>query len=780
MRWILLEGLDRRTSTTPGTNVALRASREGERVVPRGQAASKPGLAVQMGEGYMNERTTRGAAEKERAVNDVGRYGQARSLRTSRFRLFAPDKVLVAILSILLVLAGIVALGAQDGGTPLARRAAASTAPSRLAVENAASADHAAADPIHDSPLAASSKRGAVAPSPREPLEDANASVLSGVVVDASGGPIGGALILVRRFFATEPIATGSSDSTGRFRLAAPLGAFEISAQAEAYSRAALQLDTPAENLRLVLAPEARIDGRVVERTTGKAVGNVTVRAANRNGIRAPEASAITGADGSFRILNLAGGGYDVQAIDARFRSDVRWVTVDVGQASDAIELLVDHAVTLTASIHAAGAPCATGWIQLSGPVAATANSGSDGVARLEGLLPGRYSLLAQCDGAIPLHETLELNDEPLERALELERGLELRGSVLSTAGSGLSGVAVLVHPVPGKDMPQAFGPATHQCVTDPSGAFACSGFTPGSYDCEAQAHGKKISDTLRVTLDAAEPTVIVLTASGLASIRATLQSGARGLGRSAVFARRGQELPVQAVRESDEFVFDNLELGSYRVYVGIGIEEPAKARRVELTQAGQVVDVSLDLPAPLAISGRVLDARRQPVPDTWVHATTAEPMRAEVWDDAVLTDELGAFTVADLSPGHYELRATHSSGEGSAQTEAGAQGVVVLLEGQAALAGTVTAMTGEPVTNGFTLEYGRPGAGSEQLVLTTGARWAIPSLPPGEYQLVASAKQGSAATTVTLRAGARLDVPLMLSPDAVGSGPTAPEAEAP
>lgn len=697
--------------------------------------------------------------------------------RTSRFWLSALRKVLPTLTLALLVLAGIAAFRGKPEGMAVARRGAAPSAqPAKPGpVEDVTLRDDPHASSINDSASSVSFKQKVIEQLSDDVLVNGEVGAVSGRVVDASGGSIAGAWVVLRRFSASEPIASASSDVEGRFRVTAPLGYFEISAQAEAYSRTALALQIPADNLRLVLAPEAAIEGRVKDRATGEPVGNATVRIENRNGVRAPAATAVSDEDGSFRIPSLAGGGYDVQVVGPRFRSEVQWVTVDVGQVSEPVELFVDPAGALTTTLLVSGEPCAGGSIQLSGPVEAAATTSTDGTARLDGLLPGHYTLRASCDGAVTLHESVELNEDAVQRTLQLTRGLELRGSVVDGSGSGLAGLSVLVKPVSVSESVHAES-ATRQCVTDAAGDFVCAGFNPGSYDCEVSSHGQKLSDTQRVSLAPTEPASVVLTARDSASIRATLPLGSRGLGRNAVYARRRQELPVQAAREGDDFVFDHLELGAYRVYVGIGIEEPADARRVELTEAGQVATVSLELPASQVISGRVLDAARQPVADAWVHATTAEPVRADSWDDAVLTDESGAFTIADLSPGQYELRATHSSGEGTAKTvEAGAQNVVVALEVHGSLSGLVTAATAEAV-NGFTLAYGPPGGGTEELVLATGARWAIPWLAPGEYHLVAHSTLGTAATTVTLAPGARLDVPLVLDPAIEAAGPSAPD----
>lgn len=699
--------------------------------------------------------------------------------RTWRFPRLGRREVSLALLSLLLVLAGIAAF--RGTSPPAAQRAVNPSAQqSKARAGEGAAAERAvssrSSDDSSSSAPPAARASAPLADPPRRGGEGSRVSdsLVSGSVVDASGGPVEGALILVRSFASPGPLASGISDAEGRFRVAAPLGYSEVSAQLEAYSRAALAVQAPAEDVRLVLAPGAVIEGHVVDRTTGKPLPQLTVRAENRNGVRAPVATVVSQADGSFRIPSLAGGGYEVQAIGARFRSDTKWVTVDVGQISEPVELLAEPAVTLTATILASGEPCAVGALQLSGPVDATAVS-NGGVARLEGLLAGSYELLARCEGAVPLQETLELSGSAVQRSFELERGLELRGSVVDRAGRGVAGLAVLVQPLSTGAATQSSRPAARQCVTDAAGEFACSGFVPGSYECQANVQGRRISDARRVVLAPGEPAMVLLTASDTASIRATLPPGARRLGRRGVFARNEHDLPLQAVQQADEFVFEHLELGAYRVYVGIGVEEPAQVLRVELTQPGQVANVSLNVPEPLAISGRVVDAARQPVPDAWVHAIAAETVRADSWDDAVLTDGSGAFTIEDLSPGRYELRATQGGGEGTAQTvAAGARDVIVSMEKYGSLAGLVTAASGEPVS-GFTLQFGQPAGGSNEIVVSTGTRWTVPWLAPGEYQLVASSKLGTARAQVTLRPGASLDVPLVLTATHEGAGSTAP-----
>lgn len=110
---------------------------------------------------------------------------------------------------------------------------------------------------------------------------------LSGQVVDASGGPVMGAVVTLRGH-SDVVVGAAVAGSDGRFEITESPSAIEVCAHAEAYSRTCKEVAGPSNEHVLVLAPESRIMGQVLTRTSGRAVVGASVIASNRKGLSSP------------------------------------------------------------------------------------------------------------------------------------------------------------------------------------------------------------------------------------------------------------------------------------------------------------------------------------------------------------------------------------------------------------------------------------------------------------------------------------------------------------
>lgn len=589
---------------------------------------------------------------------------------------------------------------------------------------------------------------------------------LEGRVLDATGGPVARARVTAQRAGDTAPMVSGSSDEMGRYVLTTPAGEFILEATADGYSPGRRRAQSPARGLKLLLAPASSIRGRVIERASGRALKALQVTATNQAAISAVPITVLSESNGEFDMPALAPGAYDLQAVGAGFRAGPLWVTLGVAQAIDSIELVADPASMLTATIQVEGEPCDVGRVELSGPISSVVPTEKNGGLRVDGLLPGRYSLIARCDDALSAYEELEVDTLPLDRVFDLERGLSLTGSVRDRFGTPLRGVVVRVQPIidPAKvSRSEAATVLGRECVTDVHGDFACKALAPGAHDCEAALGDRAISDRQRVSLREGVRTNVVLTVGVTASIRASIRNASAASGQHPVFARRGLHAPIEAVRQGDEFVFEALELGSYHVYVGFASDASTGGRRVELSRGDQVVTISLDAPEELSISGRVLDDRGQPELDAWVHASPIGSTSGIV-QGPVLTDERGAFSIPALSAGTYEVTAVSPRGEATAHGVSGGEGnVVIELPSYGSFSGIVKTSEGDPVTD-FSLEYGVDSGPSTTISSTSQGTWSVPWVAPGSYRLSITSRSETVTEEVTLMPGAHLHVPIVLA----------------
>jgi hypothetical protein len=243
---------------------------------------------------------------------------------------------------------------------------------------------------------------------------------LAGEVVDATGGSVAEASVTITTL-SSKLVGTSRSRADGTFVIHVPAGNFQVCARAEAYSEACTEATAPSNGHVLTLVPASTILGKVLERATGRALAGVSVSAANRNGLRVPERASSSAEDGSFAITGLAAGGYELVASSSNSRSQATWVAIGVGETSSPVTLWAEPAVTLSGIVLMGEAPCSGGYVQLSGPIWASARVPSDGSVRIDGVIPGRYETTAQCGAESTLPALIEVGNEPARHTWRLD-----------------------------------------------------------------------------------------------------------------------------------------------------------------------------------------------------------------------------------------------------------------------------------------------------------------------------------------------------------------------
>ncbi|RYZ42088.1 MAG: hypothetical protein EOO71_09345 [Myxococcaceae bacterium] len=234
------------------------------------------------------------------------------------------------------------------------------------------------------------------------------AGVIEGFVVDAQGLPAANAEVQVDGS-AESGVTTGAQ---GGFSLEVEPGAHSLFARRGEESGA---LDTPVvsiagstvRDVRIRLGPGARLEGRVVERSSGTPVvgARIDLMVSGEDG-DGDAGRALSDAEGRFRILGLAPGGYDARVSAPGFSSTVRYgLTVGAGERF-AVELVLSRTGSVEGLVRdGAGRPVA-------GARVLSLDRGSDegapgearaddtGHYRLEGLTPGRVYLTARREGS--------------------------------------------------------------------------------------------------------------------------------------------------------------------------------------------------------------------------------------------------------------------------------------------------------------------------------------------------------------------------------------------
>lgn len=602
---------------------------------------------------------------------------------------------------------------------------------------------------------------------------EAGGAELSGMVLDASGGPVIGALVTVRPAAAAAraPVPDEAdddgrsdgfdgatlSDSSGAFRLRVPVVPLVLSAQAEAYSHGSSRVSPPFEPVTMVLVAGSEIVGNVRRADTREPVGNATVLAVSKSGLR-ERAHAEAGVDGQFSLRGLAAGTYELSAAGSKVGSLPVLVSVGVGERSEPVSLWVESTFTLAGTVAVDDEPCRRGMLVASGP-----SSGStlivDGEVASTGLLGGHYDVTIDCEGAIPIEESLDLREDQVGRRWTSSSGISLRGRVESASGQGLPGASVGVHPL------GSTGRGSH-CISDAAGEFSCAGLLPGDYRCSLNdAHGNEAA-ALDVSVSAASAPRVVLRAKPTGAIRGRLDPGEGSSVRIYALQEGGSIVETQV--EAGRFQFDGMPLGRYVVSAG----RPQRQRDgdnalASLQRDGQVVDVQLRAPRWATIRGRVVDERGAPLMDVWVHAALPLELDGDPRDGSVpvLTDESGNFTLERLVSGEYDLVASTGSGETTVRgIQSDAANVVIELSAYGALSGMVSNAAGEPVRS-FELWYERGTKQSRDRYHTEDGSWDLPRLPPGEYRVGVHSEFGDAVTEVVVEPGGNATVALTVAP---------------
>lgn len=636
-------------------------------------------------------------------------------------------------------------------------------------------------------------------------VDDAAApdSRVVGRVLDATGGPIAGAKVLVhfeeqalaryrktgRVTISPAPDAEWITDAQGGFEGLAPSGSIGLVASADAYSETRERVRAPAAGVVLVLAPGARVSGRV-QRADGSPVSGASLQLKPRGFGRLP-LEGQSDEQGEFSIGGVPAGVSELTASAPGLSSAREWLRLSLAEVAAPVVLTLTAAHSVHGVVRASdGSPCPAGMVRAGGRLGAIVAIEADGRYRLDGLDSGTHELSVTCHGVAAQTRSLRIGaDSPasLELNWQLEAGLSVSGSVRRKNGEPFAGGMVWLHGVP---PPEGADPDTHtdalagnrsaSCNTTAGGTFRCGGLRAGWYRVNAGSPAGASVSSEPVHVDAQKQPEVTLVMPDAAEVRVrvagaglgSVGGGVDALSARGVFARGASPFPIAAAPRGDTFVFESLALGRWRIAVGRAPSEPGpSAVDVQLTEPDQVIEIELRAPEALAIGGNVVDAAGEPVPDAWVEASLVEadfPMPYPI-AEPVLSSGDGRFELGDLPPGRYLVSAVHAGGEArKADVAAGQSEVRLVLEGYGSLSGSVTDADGQPASD-FSVLVLRDTPGEPLSVDGDRGLWTLPWVGPGSYRVAILSSSGGAATTARVNSGNDTKLALRLDPGLAG-----------
>jgi protocatechuate 3,4-dioxygenase beta subunit len=498
----------------------------------------------------------------------------------------------------------------------------------------------------------------------------AEASRLSGTVVDAEGVPVPEVGVELHwrgpptGRVGLEPLRprSRSTEAGGRGEFAfeeLPPGHVILSAHPDGFlpgesDPVTLPEGDEVAGVRLVLQRGARVTGRVFDPAGEPLEGTQ---------LRIDTATAISGADGAFRLDGVPRGDRSLHAYHPDYRAQVRIVRVEPGE--NAVDLYLEEGWSLSGrTVDEEGRPVAGARLELrpdrpDGVGGYRAAGGDDGSFRIVVSQEGSYRLSATHPDFAPGElGGLEIGPSPLENIeVTLTRGGSVVGRILGLAPDELAGVRV--------EAQREDGVGDRTAVAGgvgPEGDYAVHHLSAGSWRVRADLEGGRRQAAATVILD-----------PGVGEAIRDLEFGS-GLRLSGRVLHRGDPIAGAHVHllgltasgersvltgHDGSFRIDDLAPGRYRLDV---LDRHRALSQVQDLDLSADRELRLELESE-ALTGTVTDADSgEPLEEATVTVRKAVGTAGELGPMIEMpTDAAGRFVVAHVTPGDYVVAARKS-----------------------------------------------------------------------------------------------------------------------
>jgi hypothetical protein len=557
------------------------------------------------------------------------------------------------------------------------------------------------------------------------------AGAISGKVVDGSGQPLAGAVVVPgnqengRSGMHLRPatLLRAETDEAGVFAVNyLPEGNWTLIALAPGQAVTESEsVPVGTEDLVIVVTPGTTVSGIVVSADTGEPVSSFPLLMNGANAFAGRnKIQATTDEAGQFEFPMVSDGGYTVAANDrTRFAlGEELAVTVDGGQPVTGLKMAVAEGGVVTGRVYdkATDDPVEGVRIRARGQEnmpKREATSDAEGAYRLEGLGVGQYTLARRWMKGLTHREHRENQSVSIKLGQALQ-GIDfpvtycvfVRGKVVDSRGNPIEGAQV--H----SSSQESVESANESTVED--GTFELYGFSPGITlpTVTASRRGFATASVGPYTLNEGDIEGIVIEMERGASIAGVVvdqqNKPLTDMYVRAALLQGGAETSAGDSTESDgRFKLDGLVAGDY----GITLRSSRSYRRssgiaaeVSVSDKQDVTGIRLvyEEAEGLTITGRVLDSSGNPIEDASVYASGKNS------HGSTRSDANGAYEIAGLEEGLFTVSANHRrySSTDVQDVEAGTLRLDFRLAGRGIVEGNVIAAdTGQPVTN-FEMTY--------------------------------------------------------------------------
>ncbi len=527
------------------------------------------------------------------------------------------------------------------------------------------------------------------------------------------------------------------ADARGYFQPDYPAQEWQALQQGPMPETCTVEVPAEGEGVKdLLLAPGGSVEGVVVDRE-GKAAPGVTVGVSSRTRGAGTGTSALTDAEGKFRVEGVMAAEDLVASASGpgSLRGTSEPFKLAEGESTPGIRITLKAAATVAGRVRREDGAAAQGatlrlvpgkkdpnqawnwnWQRQNAPVRPV---GADGAFRIEGIYPGPYTLACEADGAAVADGTVvDLAEGETKEGVEvlLPEEKRIAGKILDPEGAPVAGAAVRARP--GGQQNRGFGgpdgdPAS--AVTDAAGLFAVRGLGKGTWRISVRAEGFGESAQ---TVEGGRDDLVFHLVAGL-SIEGVVTDEGTGTPIPGISMWANPKVPAEGMNvarsavsgKDGSFALRDLAPGAWVLNVSMGWNDPGgdyAQKTVDNVEAG-TKDVRIALVKGLPIAGKVKDEAGRPATGLFVQAIGKDSNGNPDWTKQrggqVQPD--GSFRLGGLPAGNYDLTFNSngmfgSSGGGAAPTTvknvpAGTEDLVV------------TVKPGQPVSGKIMDEKGAP-----------------------------------------------------------------------
>jgi uncharacterized GH25 family protein/protocatechuate 3,4-dioxygenase beta subunit len=592
----------------------------------------------------------------------------------------------------------------------------------------------------------------------------ATGSLEGHVTEKASGKPVPGALVRASQWGWTAHVAEATTDAEGKYRIESfPAGdVHDLRAEKEGLvhvqadnsmmwgmtERRVHAGDTLTADLQMQTG--AAVAGRVTSGGNGVAGAKVILRPASPTAGAESPRTAVTDAEGRYRIADARPGKAFAQAVcEGWFQKDFPenwWEIVQDESRGTAFRVEVPESGEVTLDLTLQKGAVVTGTVEgPEGAVAgahvnaqgAQATSSAEGKFRLEGVVPGesvtvsaaKKGLMAAKVATVAVSEESGASDV----VLQLTAIPVVRGRVLGPDGGPVAGSRVTVIPKSDEMQPWYVGydPTAHlpQWPVREDGSFEAEvALTSGGFQVRATApgFGTATSETVAIREGTTVYQADVRLAPG-ETLRGRVMSGGSGVAGAQVMLQRRQENQanqmmmvmnggmsgeVWAVTDAaGDFEAGPMEAGTWDATVHAQGFVRKSQNEIKVPSGGPVTIV---IDAALEIAGKVVFTDDTPVEGVSISVAAGDQNGQMVFipggdteNQRATTDRAGRFRLKGVPPGSHRLRVeapwssrTNVRPQTTDAVQAGSQDARIVVAPGGIIAGKVMDSDRKPMAN--------------------------------------------------------------------------------